>query len=102
MIVDHTALSTFEACPAKYYLRIVKGYTPLRVEMPLSFGSVIHHALAEWYRTGDLVSSLEAIQQHWPAVVPDGDFRTKDYALRVVNGYINHYPKEAWSVLTGP
>lgn len=100
MKVDNFTLEQF-TCPAKYDLRIRRGLVPLRRKPSLSFGSVIHSGLAEWYRTGDFEKALKTILIHWPEVMPSDDFRTRDYALKVLGNYIREYPKESWKLLEG-
>lgn len=91
-------LSQF-SCPAKYFLRVKKGYVPIRGKPALSFGGVIHHGMAAWYRTGDPGAALKAIHDHWPEVMPSDDFRTQAYALKVMAAYIKEHPKETWEIL---
>jgi PD-(D/E)XK nuclease superfamily protein len=100
MKVDNFALSQFD-CPAKYDLRINRQIVPLKRKVSLSFGGVMHVGLAEWYRTGSAVAALRAINGHWPDVMPSDDFRTKDYALKVMAAYIIEYPSESWKPLQG-
>jgi hypothetical protein len=98
MKVDNFTLDQFN-CPAKYDLRINKNIVPLRRKPSLSFGGVIHYGLAEWYRTGTAARACQAIVDHWPEVMPSDDFRTKDYALRIMAAYILAYPTESWKVI---
>jgi hypothetical protein len=100
MKVDNSALSQFD-CPAKYDLRIRRQIVPLKRKVSLSFGGVVHTGLAEWYRTGNAKAALSAIADHWPDVMPSDDFRTKDYAMKVMAAYILEYPSESWKVLQG-
>lgn len=100
MRVDNFTLEQF-TCPAKYNLRINKGLVPLRRKPSLSFGTVIHAALAEWYRTGNYANALAMVAKRWPEVMPSDDFRTKDLALNVIAAYIREYPKETWQLLKG-
>src|SRR5438045_661747 len=86
MKVDNFTLEQF-TCPAKYDLRIRRGLVPLRRKPSLSFGSVVHVGLAEWYRTGDFEKALKKVYLHWPEVMPSDDFRTRDYALKVLGNY---------------
>ena len=100
MRVDNFTLEQF-TCPAKYDLRINKGLVPLRRKPSLSFGTVIHAALAEWYRTGSHENALVMVAKRWPEVMPSDDFRTKDLALKVIAAYIREWPKESWQLLKG-
>lgn len=114
MKIDNFALSMFQACRAKYYLRMVQGFVPIRRRAALSFGGVIHNGLAEWYRSDAatyvegaeaapaLVAALQAIEKHWPEVMPTEDFRTKAKALETLYHYSRTYPKEVWSPLATP
>lgn len=100
MKVDNFTLEQF-TCPAKYDLRINRGLVPLRRKPSLSFGSVVHSALAVWYRTGDIEKAFATVLLHWPEVMPSDDFRTRDYALKVLDAYRKEYPKESWKLLEG-
>lgn len=100
MKVDNFTLEQF-VCPSKYDLRINKGIVPIRRKPSLSFGGVMHHGWAAWYRTGSEAKALQSIHEHWPEVMPSDDFRTEAYALKVMHGYVKEYPTETWSVLQG-
>jgi len=100
MKVDNFTLSQF-VCPAKHFLRINRRLVPLKRKVSLSFGGVMHHGWAEWYRTGVEMNALKAIHEHWPEVMPSDDFRTEVYALKVMHAYIVEYPSESWKVLQG-
>lgn len=102
MKIDNFALSGFQTCRAKYYLRHALGYTPVRKKPALSFGGVVHNGLAEWYRTGDLSAALRAIEAHWPEVMPTEDFRTKAKALETIYAYTKEYPTEVWKPIATP
>lgn len=100
MRVDNFTLEQF-TCPAKYNLRINRGLVPLRRKPSLSFGTVIHSAMAQWYRTGNPETTLKEILIRWPEVMPSDDFRSRDYALKVMANYMREYPKESWQLLQG-
>jgi len=100
MKVDNFTLEQF-VCPAKYDLRINQQIVPIRRKPALSFGGVMHHGWAEWYRTGSEAKALKSIHEHWPEVMPSDDFRTETYALRVMHSYVKEYPTESWKVLQG-
>jgi hypothetical protein len=101
MKVDNFALEQ-AICLAKYDLRIRKHLVPLRRKPSLSFGGVMHHGWAAWYKTGNAASALQAIHEHWPEVMPSDDFRTEAYALKVMASYIQEYPTESWKPIQGP
>lgn len=100
MKVDNFTLEQW-TCPAKYDLRMRQHLVPLRRKPSLSFGGVLHEALAEWYRSGDKAKSFQMIEDHWPEVMPSEDFRTKAYAHKVLAAYMLEYPEETWKVLQG-
>ena len=100
MKVDNFTLAQWN-CPAKYDLRINRQIVPLKKKPSLSVGGVLHYALAEWYRTGDRVATLQSVIDHWPEVMPSDDFRTKEYALKVMAAYMIEYPTENWKILQG-
>lgn len=96
MRVDNLAVEHW-SCPAKYDLRIRRGLVPLRRAPSLSFGVVIHAGLAEWYRTASLDAALNVVESVWTGEIEPGDFRTLEYAKKVLREYVHTYPKESWS-----
>jgi hypothetical protein len=102
MKIDNFALTMFQTCPAKYFLRMHEGWTARRRTGALGFGTVLHEGLATWYRTGDLGKALLSINEKWPDNMPVDDFRTKEKCLRVMMEYAKKYPTEAWTILGAP
>lgn len=101
MKVDNFTLEQFQ-CPAKYDLRIRRQLLPLRRKISLSFGTVIHHGFAAWYRTGSELEALKAVANHWPEVGISDDFRNLGYACQVIRAYIREHPTESFTVIQGP
>lgn len=99
MKVDNFALTNFQTCPAKYELRLVKGWTSRRRSSALAFGGGFHEGLAVWYKTGDLAAALTAIHDKWDESVSIDDYRTKEKAIQVMIDYVKRYPAESFSVV---
>lgn len=47
---DNFTLSTYQTCPKKFQLRILKGLVPSNGSLALSFGIAIHKGLECWYQ----------------------------------------------------
>lgn len=101
MIVDNFALTLFQTCPAKYFLRIKEQQVPIRRRAALGFGGAIHAGLAEWYRSHDAKRMIEKLVEIWPANMPVDDFRTREKAAQVLLEYIKEYPHENFKLI-GP
>ncbi len=99
MILDNTALSTFLTCPAKYDLRMMQNWAPKKVSSALNAGKVLHRGLEEWYRTGNLVQSLQACKDEWPAGLISDDFRTLEKVLSTLVEYTKRWSSEPWTIL---
>lgn len=102
MKIDNFALTMFQTCPAKYQLRIMEHWTSRRKSAALGFGGALHEGLAAWYKTGDKIKSLQAIDEAWPAGLPVDDWRTKEKCLQVMVDYIKQWPKESFEVIGYP
>lgn len=102
MKIDNFALTTFQACPIKYKLRIKEGWTKRGKSGALGFGGALHEGLAMWYKTHDMQKSLVAITESWPTGLPADDWRTREKCLQVMLEYIKQYPQEAFRVVGFP
>lgn len=102
MKIDNFAITMFQTCPAKYFLRIKQQWTVRRKSAALGFGGAFHAGIAEWYRSGDPVRAFEAIDNSWPMESPVDDYRTKSKCLEVMAQYIQRHPSETFSVIKLP
>lgn len=102
MKIDNFALTMFQACPAKYKLRMVDGYTTRRKSAALGFGGAFHAGLAEWYRSGERLKMIQAVQEAWPHSHPIDDFRTLQKCVDTLLAYTKTYPAENFQVVQGP
>jgi hypothetical protein len=102
MRIDNFALTMFQTCPAKYFLRMKEDWTSRRKSAALGAGGALHEGLAEWYKTGEIVKALLAIDEAWPNNLPVDDWRTKEKALRTMQSYVRNYPKESFKVVGYP
>jgi hypothetical protein len=102
MKIDNFALTMFQTCPAKYFLRMHEGWTSKRKSGALGFGGALHEGLATWYKTHDKGQSLIAIDEAWPLNLPIDDWRTKEKCLTVMVEYMKHYPIESFKIIGAP
>lgn len=102
MKIDNFALTMFQTCPAKYWLRMREHWTSRRKSAALGFGGALHEGLAAWYKTGDRAAALVAINDSWPGDLPIDDWRTKEKCLSVMIDYMKHYPQESFKIIGYP
>lgn len=102
MKIDNFALAQFQACPAKYDLRIRQGYVPTRRSPALRFGGALHEGLAAWYKGFGLEASLEAIAVAWDNSWDLDDYRTLEKCLQTMIEYTKQYPYEHFQALGMP
>lgn len=102
MRIDNYAITMFQACPAKYKLRIVDGWTSRRKSAALGFGGAFHHGLATWYKTASRAEMLKAVKDAWPDGMPSEDYRTLAKCCEVLMAYVAKYPMETFQVVEGP
>lgn len=102
MKIDNFALTMFQTCPIKYFLRMKEDWTSRRRSGALGFGGAIHEGLAEWYKTRDKAAALLAIDAAWPNNLPTDDWRTKEKCLAVMVEYMREYPQESFKVIGAP
>lgn len=108
MKVDNFALTMHQACPRRYYHRMVQGYTIRRRSAALGFGGALHAGLAEWYKHTHLSNeerlalAHKAIEANWDPSVPSEDYRTLSKCLDVMTEYARYYPEETFDVVGAP
>lgn len=101
-IHDNTMLDWHARCPFLYWIRAVRGLSPRIVAQPLSFGSLLHDGLAEYYialNEGDdwmtagerAIRVIQAMEYDDPV---DGH-RTKQRAALVMVEYIEEYKEDS-------
>lgn len=69
MLIDHSYLSTYAACPRKHFHRYEENLEPVGGSAPLNAGSALHagiHALI--VHNWDVEKGLEALRAEWGAV----------------------------------
>lgn len=104
MKIDNYALTTFQACPAKFKLGIIEGWRSRAKSPALSFGAAFHEGLAKWYSiagsTGErLQAALAAIEESWEEHDRFDDYRTLERCKRVMIEYVQNYSTESFKVL---
>lgn len=102
MKIDNFALTMFQACPAKYFLRMEEHWVGRRKSSALGFGAALHEGLAEWYKTHDKIKAITAIAETWPANMPSEDWRTREKCVQVMLDYMKTYPEESFTVVGAP
>lgn len=60
--LTHSRISAFTTCRRKHYYRYGLGITRWDTPEPLTFGSLIHEALAAWWGTGDPAAGHQVLQ----------------------------------------
>lgn len=50
LVWDATSLGTLKECPRKYYLQVVRGYTPRSSALALDYGIALHEGLEGFYK----------------------------------------------------
>lgn len=105
-IWDYTTISTFQACPKKYYFRMIKHLVPTTTAPALLFGKALHSALEVFYkdiregkdRATALASSIKIFQDNYET--PEGEEkRTTENAIKLLKGYEEVYRNEPFKVL---
>lgn len=99
MRIDNTAHQLFLTCPAKFNLRMIQNWAPKKVSSALNAGKVLHSGLEEWYRSGNLVTSLQACRDAWPAGIISDDFRNLEKVLSTLVSYTRKYDAEPWKIV---
>jgi len=103
-VLTYSALNCFRNCPRKYKLRYIDQLR--RPERPdaLAFGSVIHAALEQWYRTVDdehrLLKVLDLVDDQFPGRAHDPDQKSRWHLARAMfEGYARRYPNEDFEIV---
>lgn len=107
MKIDNFALTTHQACPAKYDLRMNQGWTSRRKSGALGFGAAFHEGLSVWYKLWDrpteerLMAGVKAITENWDTSVPVDDYRTMEKCVDTFLEYVKAYPSENFRPVMG-
>lgn len=114
--LGHSADSTFQACPKKYYWQYIKGLTPPS-SVPLIVGSAIHVALSVYHKLADPSGSASPIPgltgrasqamsegmtyiKEATSHLGDDDMNRVSFDfMRTLRGYFAEYPEDPWKVL---
>lgn len=99
MKIDNFALTTFQACPAKYKLGILDGWRSRLASPALVFGGAFHEGLASWYSGEGLDAAIAAIESGWRDHNKFDDYRTLQRCKSVMEEYAKEYPAESFSVM---
>lgn len=107
MKVDNFAITNFQTCPARYFLRIRQGWVPIRRRAALGFGGVVHAGIATYYREAGATehraaAAVQSVIDNWPENMPVDDFRTREKAIEVIVNYAREYPAENFLIIGAP
>lgn len=97
---DNTMAQASRKCLRWYYIRHILGLRAKGDLSPaLAFGSLMHDALAIWYRTFDIDQALQLLMDA-PYKVPESDYRTRGRAITTMYKYAEYYGEEPqWKIL---
>jgi hypothetical protein len=98
LVIDNSRLEQFTTCPRLAEYTVVRKRIPSAERIALSFGGAIHLALKlrySYYPPGVEINSTDCTQRQWMLLdevfkdinVPEGDYRTVDYAKEVIRDY---------------
>lgn len=97
MIIDYSAHSTWDYCPAKWYETYVNRRTrkwpsALRDDA-LCLGALVHGGMEIWAKTGTIGIPPEILEEVSP------DQKTFQLAQELIWGYTQAYPYQPWELL---
>lgn len=104
LCIDNSSLENFEVCSRLAEYHLVESREPATPSPALSFGGALHKGLEIIYRHGISESSIsiakDVIQQHFfkHPTAPD-EYRSVDFCLRVLDGYLAMHPVELFSIV---
>lgn len=115
--LGHSADSTFQACPKKYYWQYIRNLTPPS-SVPLIVGSSIHIALSVYHElahitdfstkvipgltgraSAAMAEGMAYIKQTTSHLGDDDINRVSFDFMRTLRGYFAEYPEDTWKVL---
>lgn len=103
---DYTSMSTFQACPKKYYYRMIRHLVPLTVAPALSFGKAMHSALEVYYifvnkgyeKHLAMENGIRAFYEEYEDYEGE-ERRTLANGEKVLRGYLDIYKNEPFKVI---
>lgn len=97
MIIDFSAHSTWDTCPAKWYERYVAKrmlkWPKAQRNDALCLGGLTHAGLQVWQESHVVEIPAKAVDEYTP------DKETHDLALELVYGYARKFPEEQWPLV---
>jgi len=108
IVLSNSKVSTFLACPKKYYWGYIRGLQPKRLYLPFTVGASIHQALAFYYSKMDKKQSLAVFTSNmWEEFKSAGcsEDYTEEFSKHVKAGwdlltaYFKTYQNDKFSVL---
>lgn len=94
--IDYTQYSAYSKCPWFWYERYVRNVATVWPDHqrtdPLCLGSLVHSGLENYIKHSTLEIPKEVVEEQTPS--PE----TLQLAYLLVQGYINAYPQEDWSL----
>lgn len=92
-VLTYSALRSFQTCRCAYDYRFNRSIVPSETANPLFFGSAVHSALEQWFKTGSRDAAQTAIMEQ--------GFPVEDYlkASELFDAYANHWHDEPFDVV---
>ncbi len=97
-VFDFTALSTFNSCKYKYFLRHVLGIVGKQPPIAAEFGRVMHLCLDEMYKSWDLDKCTAVLKANWKDS-PEDEKRTIAVGEKILKLYHEKYKDPPFKVL---
>ena len=90
-----TSLDTYLSCPRKYYYIYVALIEPIARKVDFAFGTAIHAAVAEWYKSKDKIKAVKAFADSWVAQKVKGTQKKNlEVGILVVGKYCEAYAND--------
>jgi CRISPR/Cas system-associated exonuclease Cas4 (RecB family) len=65
MQISYSSFSTYNTCPKQYQYRYIHRIKTMSKPANLLFGDALHHAIAEWFLSGEKSSLVQDFQDRW-------------------------------------
>lgn len=96
---DFTRLATFTLCPRKYHYRFNLDRVLRTPQTAPEFGSAIHSALDEWYKSHDVEKAVSIFKAAFTEQPDVDDKRTHEMGEWILRNYHERYQSQPWTIL---
>lgn len=93
-ILTYSALRSFQTCRCAYDYRFNRSIVPTDTARPLYFGTAVHAALEQWFKTGDRDAAQTAIMEQG---LPLEDYLK---ASVLFDSYADHWRNEPFDIVS--